>query len=99
MTATEHPPLGMSFEDYLIERDILDEVNDKAIKALFSRQLEAEMKKKRLSKRRLAKEIGTSRSQLDRILDPNYDNVTIGALKRAAGVVGLSVRLELVSAE
>jgi len=96
---TEHDPLGLSLEDYLTERGILDEVKDRATKAIFTRQLKAEMKKKRMSKRQVAKEIGTSRSQLDRILDPNYDNVTLGALKRAAEVVGLSVRLELIPAE
>ena len=95
---TEYLLLGQSFEDFLTECDILEEVNDRAIKAIFTRQLQAEMKRKRLSKRKVAEQIGTSRSQLDRILDPHYDNVTLGALRRAAEVVGLQVKLELIPA-
>lgn len=91
----EHPALGMSFDEYLDERGMREEVDEGAVKAIFARQLEAEMKRKRISKRRLAQDLGTSRSQLDRILDPEYDNVTLGALKRAADVVGLRLRIEL----
>ena len=54
------------------------------------------MKKKGISRNRLAKEMGTSRSQISRLLDPNDGNVTLVTLQRAAAMLGRKVRLELV---
>ena len=59
-------------------------------------QLEREMKKQRISKKRLAELTHTSRAQIDRILDPDKGNVTIETLQRAATPVGLRLRFELV---
>lgn len=55
------------------------------------------MKEKNISKYAMAKELHTSRSQVDRLLDPNHIGVTIGTITRAAMVVGKRVRFEIVS--
>jgi DNA-binding phage protein len=44
----------------------------------------------------MARELNTSRSQLDRLLDPENTNVTLQTLLRAARAVGRKLQLELV---
>jgi antitoxin HicB len=53
------------------------------------------MKKKKISKARIATLLGTSRSQVDRLLNPKND-ITLSSLQRAAGMVGRRVTIELV---
>jgi antitoxin HicB len=59
-------------------------------------QLEEAMKQQKLSKVEMARRMKTSRVQLDRLLDPDNDSVTLATLRRAAAIVGREVRLELV---
>ncbi|HLY52147.1 MAG TPA: hypothetical protein VKQ31_03975, partial [Steroidobacteraceae bacterium] len=59
-------------------------------------QLAQAMKARKLSKRRLAALMRTSRTQIDRVLDPRDGNVTIETLQRAAKIVGRKVQVELV---
>jgi hypothetical protein len=54
------------------------------------------MKTRKLTKVEMARRMRTSRVQLDRLLDPDNDSVTLATLRRAAAVVGREVRLELV---
>jgi antitoxin HicB len=54
------------------------------------------MKERGLTKTRLAALMHTSRTQVDRVLDPNDGNVTIETFQRAAAIVGRRVKLELV---
>ena len=88
--------IGSSVEDFLEEQGILDESTAKAIKAVIAWQLAEQMKSKRMSKKRLAELMKTSRAQIDRILDPDRGNVTIETLQRAAAFLGRRVRVELV---
>jgi antitoxin HicB len=88
--------IGSSFESWLDETGIRDEVTAAAIKSVIARQLAAEMKKKKLTKRRMAELMQTSRAQLDRLLDPDNGSATIESLQRAAKIVGRELRLELV---
>jgi antitoxin HicB len=67
-----------------------------AIKRVLARQLEALMEQQGLTKSELATRMQTSRAQLDRILDPENDSVTLGTLARAAKAVGRHLRMELV---
>ena len=67
-----------------------------AIKEVLSWQIEQAMKLQKLSRRKLAERMGTSRSQVSRLLDPKDGNVTITTLQRAAEIVGRKVRLELI---
>ena len=71
------------------------EVTAAAIKAVIARQLSEEMKKKRITKKRMAELMKTSRAQLDRLLDPDNGSATIDSLQRAASIVGRELRIEL----
>jgi predicted XRE-type DNA-binding protein len=88
--------IGSSVEDFLEEEGILEESTAKAIKAVIAWQLAEQMKTKRMSKKRLAELMRTSRAQINRILDPDKGNVTIETLQRAATLLGRRVRVELV---
>lgn len=86
---------GSSIDDFLKEENVFDEAQAQAIKEVVAWQLAKAMKKKRISKSRMAVLLKTSRSQVDRILDPKCD-ITLSSLQRAAALVGQRVRVELV---
>lgn len=87
---------GPLFEDFLKEQGTHEETTEIAIKRVLAFQLAAAMKEQKISKVEMAKRIDTSRSQLDRLLDPDNDTVTISTLARAAKAVGRSLSLQLV---
>ena len=88
--------IGSTFDSWLREEGIYEEVSATAIKRVLSRQLEAAMEEKGLSKAEMARRMHTSRAALDRLLDPSNDSLTLNTLQKAASVIGRSVRLELV---
>ena len=88
--------IGSSFDDFFKEEGIYEEVTARAIKRVIARQLQGLMEKQGLTKSELAKRMQTSRAQLDRLLDPDNESVTLGTLARAAQAVGRHLRLELV---
>lgn len=88
--------IGSSFESYLQKQGTLEETTAIAVKRVLAWQLEQAMEKKQLSKNQMAKAMKTSRSQLDRILDPDNDRVQLATLTAAARVVGRQLRIELV---
>ena len=88
--------IGSSFDSWLREEGIYEEVTATALKRVLARQLEAAMKEKQLSKAEMARRMRTSRAALDRLLDPEYDAVTLSTLRKAALALGRQVRLELV---
>ena len=90
-----HKNLGGSFNDFLEEEGILEECTQTAIKRVLAWQIEQEMKKKKLSKSAMARKMNTSRSSLDRLLDPVNESVTLHTLRKAAHAVGRTVKLEL----
>jgi antitoxin HicB len=67
-----------------------------AIKEVLAWQIEQAMKTQGLSRKRMAEQMGTSRSQIGRLLDPHDGNVTLATLQRAATMPGRKLRLELV---
>ena len=85
-----------SLDDLLKEDGKLEEFQAVAIKEVLAWQLGEAMKAGKLSRNRLAQCMGTSRSQVNRLLDPKDGNVTLTTLQRAARIVGRSLRLELV---
>jgi len=89
------PKIGSSFESFLREEGTLEETTATAIKRVIAFQLMAAMKKEALSKNALAKRMATSRSQLDRILDPDNGGVSLQALANAAKAVGRELHVEL----
>ena len=88
--------IGSSFDDFLKEAGIYEEVTAHAIKWVIVRQLGVLMKDQGLTKSELAKRMKISRTQLDRLLDPENESVTLGTLTRAAQAVGRQLRMELV---
>ena len=88
--------IGSSFDSWLRQEGIYQEVTATAIKRVLARQVEAAMKEKKFSKAEMARRMHTSRAALDRLLDPENDAVTLATLQKAAIVVGREVRLELV---
>ena len=88
--------IGSSLDEFLKEEGIYEEVTARAIKRVIARQLDALMRNQGLTKSTLAKRMKTSRTQLDRLLDPDNESVTLGTLARAAHAVGRQLRMELV---
>ena len=87
--------MGSSIDDFLKEEGIFEESQAQAVKEVVAWQLAEAMKKKNISKNRMATLLKTSRTQVDRILDPKND-ITLGSLQRAAAMVGrrLTITLE-----
>jgi antitoxin HicB len=96
MPRKKNPHIGSSFDDFLKEEGIYEEVTAAAIKGVIARQLDALMREQGISRTELAKKMKTSRAQLDRLLDPDNESVTLGTLTRAAHAVGRNLRMELV---
>ena len=88
--------VGSSFDDFLKDDGIYEEVTARAIKRVLARQIGALMQAEGVTKTALAKRMQTSRAQLDRLLDPDNESVTLGTLARAAQAVGRKLRFELV---
>ena len=85
---------GSNFDDFLEEEKILEEVSAKAHKRLLALQLSEIMQEKNITKTSLASKLKTSRSQLDRILDPENSSITIEVLERVAHAVGKKLHIE-----
>ncbi len=90
-----NPHIGSSFEDFLYEEGIYEAVEQLAAKKLIALQLRAQMDAAHLSKSAMAARLQTSRSQLDRVLDPNNESVTLATLERAARAIGKRLRVSL----
>jgi predicted XRE-type DNA-binding protein len=86
---------GTSLDSFLKEEGAFEEAQALAIKEVVVWQLMDAMEKGDMSKARLATLLKTSRSQVDRLLDPTRD-VTLSTLQRAAALVGRKVQIELV---
>lgn len=91
--SNEH--MGSGIDAFLQEEGIFEEAQAQAIKEVVAWQLAEAMKKKNISKNKMAKLLKTSRTQVDRLLNPKND-ITLGSLQRAAAMVGRRVNIELV---
>jgi antitoxin HicB len=87
---------GSMLDTFLESEGVLGEFQAKAIKEVIAWQLAEAMKNRKLTKTALAALMNTSRTQINRVLDPNDGNVTIETLQRAAAILGRRVQLELV---
>ena len=88
--------VGSSFDDFLTEEGVLQDVEARAIKRVIAWQLDESMKRAKLTKADLAKQMSTSRSALDRLLDPDNPSLTLGSLAKIAAALGKRVRVSLV---
>lgn len=87
--------MGSSIDDFLKEEGIFDEAESQAVKEVVAWQLAKAMKKRKVSKNRMAMLLKTSRTQVDRLLN-GEDDITLSSLQRAAAVVGRRVMIKLV---
>ena len=87
---------GGYFDDFLHEQGIFTEINAQAVKKVISWQIAEEMKRQGLSKVMMAKRMGTSRSSLERLLDPANNALALSTLTRAASALGKEVQVNLV---
>jgi len=94
--AIEHT--GSSFDSFLEEEGIREEVEAVAIKRVISWQLAEAMRKKKKTKQALARELNTSRSQLDRLLDPENIGVSLDTITRAARALGKRLIIRIADA-
>jgi antitoxin HicB len=85
-----------TLDEFLKTEGKLEEFEAVAIKEVLAWQIVEAMKAQKLSRKRLAERMQTSRSQIRRLLDPKDGNVTITTLQRAAKIIGRTLRLELV---
>ena len=90
-----NPRVGSTLESLLREDGTYEDAKNDALKSILAYKLERAMKEQNLSKAKMAERMETSRSQLDRVLDPQNERVTLHALKRAAAAVGMRIELEL----
>jgi len=87
--------LGSSLDDLLEETGDLAEVNAVAIKRVIAWEITQKMENEHLSKTKMARLMDTSRSALDRLLDPVNTSVTLHTLDNAARAIGKTLRIEL----
>jgi hypothetical protein len=87
--------MGSGIDDFMKQEGIFEEAQAEAIKEVVAWQLAEAMKKQKISKNKMATLLKTSRTQVDRILDPKND-ITLSSLQRAEAMVGRRVSIELV---
>lgn len=92
------PSVGGSLEDFLDEIGEREEIYGEAIKRVLTWQIEAARKKQAISKSDMAARMGTSRTQVNRVLDPQNVAVSLDTLDRAARSVGKRLKIELIDA-
>lgn len=93
--ANKNQYVGSSVDDLLKETGELAEVNAVALKRVIAWEIEQKMNAEHLSKTKMAALMRTSRSALDRLLDPTNTSVTLHTLDNAARALGKSLRIEL----
>ncbi|MGH6816236.1 MAG: helix-turn-helix domain-containing protein [Hyphomicrobiaceae bacterium] len=87
---------GSGLDDFLKQEGIDEEAKTQVAKEIIAWQIRQAMKEKNLTKKRMAELMETSRTQVDRLLNPKDHNVTLATLEKAAAIVGKRLRLELV---
>ncbi len=87
--------MGSGIDDFLKDEGVFEETQALAVKEVVAWQLADAMKKRKISKNKMATMLKTSRSQVDRLLDGKND-ITLSSLQRAAAIVGRRVSIELV---
>ena len=88
--------LGSNFDDFLAEEGLLEEATAVATKRVIAFQIAQAMDEQKLSKAAMARQMKTSRSALDRLLDPDVPSVTVLTIERAARVLGKKLEVRMV---
>ena len=93
--AKRNPRTGPRFDDFLKEEGIFEEIQAKALKRALAEPLQESMQAAKLTKLDMAKKMATSRSQLDRVLDPSNVSVQLDTLIKAARALGKEVEIKI----
>ena len=96
--AKHNPYTGSDFDDFLKNEGVYEEVQAKALKRALSEQLGDSMQAAKLTKAGMAQKMETSRSQLDRVLDPDNTSIQLDTLIKAARSVGKVVEIKIKKA-
>ena len=88
--------VGSSFDDFLEDEGVFEEATELAIRRALAYQLVEFMKARKITKTTLARQMQTSRSQVDCLLDPEHEGVNLGTIYKAARVLGRRLELQLV---
>ena len=97
MSDVEKGKPGATFDEFLRDQRTYEETTERALKRVLAFQLEEAMKAQNISKKAMAERLETSRSQLDRLLDPtNHTGISLAMLSRAAQVVGRTLKVDLI---
>ncbi len=96
MSKQKNKHRGSSLDAFLATEGILEDAQNTAIKEVLAWQIMEEMERLNITKTKMAEQMKTSRAQLDRLLDPKNDSVTLQTLTKAAAIVGRKVKLELI---
>ena len=97
-TKAKNKHLGSSFDAFLMEEGIYEQVSSVACKRVLSWEVSEAMKKEGITKSEMAKRMKTSRTQLERLLDPDNPNVLLETVQKAAAAVGKRMTIGLVDA-
>jgi antitoxin HicB len=97
-TAKKNPHIGSSVDDFFAEEGLLEEIEAIAIKRVIALELQDALDKTQMTKTELARRLETSRSQVDRILDPANESITLNTLIKAAALLGKRLHVSLQAA-
>ena len=89
--------IGGDFDDFLREEGIFDDAEAVATKRVIAYQIAREMERAHISQSELARRMKTSRSSVERLLDPANPSVTLGTLERAASAIGKKLKVQLTA--
>ncbi|TAK71690.1 MAG: Fis family transcriptional regulator [Betaproteobacteria bacterium] len=88
-----NPYIGSDFDEFLREEGIFEEVEAAAIKKVLACMIEQAMAETHITKSEMARRMGTSRTQLDRLLDPANSSVTLSTIAKAAKAIGKKISI------
>lgn len=89
--------IGSSFDDFLKDEGIYEDAQEAALLRVFAWKIREVMKAQAITKVEMARRMNTSRSQLDRLLNPKDEHVELATLARAANALGFKLKLDLVA--
>jgi DNA-binding Xre family transcriptional regulator len=92
----KHKNIGSNLDDFLHEEGILAEVERDAIKEIIASQILNLMQEQKISKVEMSRRMGTSRSALDRLLNPTNTSVSLKTLDKAASSLGKKLNIQLI---
>ncbi len=88
--------IGSTFDSFLKEEGILEEIEAKALKKVIALFIQQELDKEQISKTSFAQKMNTSRAAVNRLLDPDNTSITLGSLIKATSTLGKKLQLGII---